>query len=183
MQASASAISEYVREHVRPGKNLNKAEVRTETGQRIEKTLSLLPDDILELFLTGRRTLLIIVEPTLKIPFGMSTRTRRSESGFRYTITIREEHEEWPEDLFLGALLRELGHVVRERPPEEEWPVSRGDRARYREKLEYQADAMVWRWGLRHYSMRHLYATYPEHWAEKIAEEVEKTLSEEEKLQ
>ncbi len=32
---------------------------------------------------------------------------------------------------------------------------------------KYVADAMVWKWGLRHYSMRPLYATYPEHWQKK----------------
>ncbi len=124
----------------------------------------------------------MLLEPNLKIPFGMGTNTKREVNGYKYTIIIREEHEDWPEDLFLGSFLRELGHVVCARPPEDEWPATRGDRARFRERIEYLADAMVWRWGLRHYSMRHLHATYPQHWVEKIIVEIEKILQEDESL-
>jgi hypothetical protein len=61
-------------------------------------------------------------------------------------------------------------------PPEDEWQATRGDRARFKEKLEHRSDAMVWRWGLRHYSMSYITATYPSHWVERIAEEIGKTM-------
>ena len=182
MQANAVTISEYVRDHVRLSPHSKKRTVRADTSARIEKALSLLPDEALDLFLSNERLLTVIIEPDLKIPFGMNTRTRSYADGRKYTITIREEHEDWSEDLFLGAFLRELAHVVGEWPPEEEWPAARGDRARFRERMEYVADAMVWRWGLRHYSMRHLYATYPEHWVERIITEIGKIMLEDKRL-
>lgn len=181
MAATDNTIAEYVRQRVRLGRNSTNSSLRADTVGRIEKAFSLLPEDALDVFLSEKRPLTVLIEPDLKVPFGMSTRTARGARGSEYTITIREEHEDWPEDLFLGAFLRELAHVVRERPPEDEWPAARGDRARFRERIECLADAMVWRWGLRHYSMRHLYATYPEHWVEKILDEIGKALLEDER--
>lgn len=182
MAGTDNTIAEYVGRRVRLGRNSTNSSVRADTVGRIEKAFSLLPEDVLELFLSEKRLLTILVQPDLKIPFGMATTTARGARGSDYAITIRKEHEDWPEDLFLGAFLRELAHVVCERPPEDEWPAGRGDRARFRERMEYVADAMVWRWGLRHYSMRHLYATYPEHWAEKIIDEIGKVLEEGDRL-
>ncbi|MBI5251594.1 MAG: hypothetical protein HY912_19050 [Desulfomonile tiedjei] len=182
MQAAALKITEYVSEHVRLSRHSKNSVMRADTTARIEKALSLLPEEVLDLFLSEKRSLIVLIEPNLKIPFGMSTKAERTPSGPNYTITLREEHEEWPEDLFLGAFLRELGHVVGERPPEQDWPAARGDRARFRERLECVADAMVWKWGLRHYSMRHLYATYPEHWAERIVTEIGKIMLEDERF-
>lgn len=183
MSVSDLAIAKYVRSHVQLKNQLKQGGVKAQTTGRLEKAFSLLPDDILDLFLSEKRILTIVIEPNLQLPLGMTTKTSRKSSGLNYFIIIRQEQEEWPEDLFLGAFFRELGHVVRERPPESEWPVARGDRARYRERIEYEADAMVWRWGLRHYSMRHLFASYPEHWAEKIVAEIGRILSEDKRFQ
>jgi hypothetical protein len=166
-------LSEYVKNHVK-FKVLFDAQRKSETLSRIEKTFDLLPEEILELFLLRARDLVITVEPDLEIPFGMRTKAEGPSADRHYEITTFNEQLDWPEDLFIGALLRELGHVAAERPPESEWPQSRGDRARFKEHLEYVADATVWSWGLRHYSIRHINATYPAHWAEKIIEEVEK---------
>jgi hypothetical protein len=182
MSVSDVPIAEYVRSHVQLRNQPKQREVRPQTTGRLEKAFSLLPDEILDLFLSEKRVLTIVIEPDLQIPLGMTTKTLRKNSGLNYFIIIRQEHEEWPEDLFLGAFFREIGHVVCERLPEDEWPVPRGDRARFRERIEYEADAMVWKWSLRHYSMRHLFATYPEHWAEQIVAEIEKILSEEKPL-
>ncbi|HMK37267.1 MAG TPA: hypothetical protein VK463_19490 [Desulfomonilaceae bacterium] len=168
----------YVRSHVRFGDIKSGQEIRSETLNRIEKTFLLLPDDALEAFLSGERNLTILIVPDLDIPYGMATTSTGPPAARKYTITAHAENLEWPEDLFIGALLRELAHVVARRPPENEWPQARGDRARYKERLEYVADAMVWRWGLRHYSIRHLTATYPEHWVERIIEEIEKVVLE-----
>ncbi|AFM25802.1 hypothetical protein [Desulfomonile tiedjei] len=182
MSVSDLSIAKYVRSHVQSKIQSKQREVKPQTTGRLEKAFSLLPDDILDLFLSENRVLTIVIEPNLQIPLGMATKTLRKPSGLNYFIIIRQEQEDWPEDLFLGAFFRELGHVVRERLPEDEWPVPRGDRARFRERIEYEADAMVWKWGLRHYSMRHLFATYPEQWAEKIVSEIEKILSEDRRL-
>jgi hypothetical protein len=182
MHSNAQEIAKYVSEHVRLSTRSKRSTPRKQTIDRLEKAFSLLPDETLDLFLNDRRKLTVQLEPNLKIPFGMGTNTRSDANQNTYTIIIREEHEDWSEDLFLGSFLRELGHVVCERPPDDEWPTGRGDRARFRERIEYLADAMVWKWGLRHYSMRHLYATYPEHWVEKIVAEIEKVLVEDERF-
>jgi hypothetical protein len=182
MSVSDLSIAKYVRSHVKLKNQLKQSGVKAQTIGRLEKAFSLLPDEVLDLFLSEQRVLTVVMEPDLQIPLGMTTKTLRKPDGLNYFIIIRQEQEEWPEDLFLGAFFRELGHVVCERLPEDEWPVPRGDRARFRERIEYEADAMVWKWGLRHYSMRHLFATYPEHWAEKIVAEIGRILSEEKPL-
>jgi len=175
----ADSVASFVRDHVKARNTRSGSTVRSETLDRIEKAFSLLPDEVLDLFLSGVRSMMVIIAPDQSIPYGMSTASQGPSRAREYTITIHEENQGWPEDLFIGAFLRELGHVVAQRPPESEWPQSRGDRARYKERLESVADAMVWRWGLRHYSIRHLTATYPEHWVERIVEEIEKMLLEE----
>jgi hypothetical protein len=172
------ALASYVRDNVK-ARTPSSPTVRAETLKRIEKAFSLLPEDVLELFLSAARSLTVVVAPDQSIPFGMSTTSQGPSRSREYVITIHEENQNWPEDLFIGSFLRELGHVVAQRPPENEWPQTRGDRARYKERLEYVADAMVWRWGLRHYSIRHLTATYPEHWVERIVDEIGKVLLEE----
>jgi hypothetical protein len=173
-----TVLEKYVRDHLEFRTKRTTGAVRSQTLERIVKALSLLPEEVLGLFLSGSRSLTVIVEPDATLPYGMSTSSRGPAGAREYAIVLHEENQDWTEDLFLGAFLRELGHVVAQRPPEVEWPQTRGDRARYRERLEYVADAMVWRWGLRHYSMRHLAATYPEHWVERIVVEIGKILLE-----
>jgi hypothetical protein len=179
MSQQSEAVTKYIRDHVRSGRVGKKGKVPSSIAGRFEKAFSLLPEDVLGLFLTGARNLSVVIMPDAGLPLGMSTKSQGPADDRTYRIMLYEEQQEWPEDLFLGAFLRELGHVVAERPPEDDWPKSRGDRARYKERLEYVADAMVWRWGLRHYSMRHLTATYPQHWVERIVMEIGKILLEE----
>lgn len=174
----SASLAQYVRDHVEFRTGETKHGTRSETLGRIGKAFGLLPEEVIDLFLSGSRSLAVLIVPDTGLPYGMSTASRGPADARVYTITVHEENQGWPEDLFLGAFLRELGHVVALRPPETEWPQSRGDRARYKERLEYIADAMVWRWGLRHYSIRHLTATYPEHWVERIVVEIGKILSE-----
>lgn len=183
MIQQSEAVSKYVRDHVRSGRVGSGKKVASATAKRVEKAFSLLPEDVLGLFLSETRNLQIVIMPDVGLPLGMSTKSQGLPDARTYRIMLYEEQQEWPEDLFLGAFLRELGHVVAQRPPEDEWPKSRGDRARYKERLEYIADAMVWKWGLRHYSMRHLTATYPPHWVEKIVVEIGKLLLEEKEPQ
>lgn len=166
-------IDKYLKTRVKVAYSGSKSEQSSITLDRFSKAFSLLPPDILKLFTSDTLKLSIMITENLDIPFGMVTRAEGPKNSRKYTITAFKEQEEWPEDLFLGCFLRELGHVVCDRPPEEEWPQSRGDRARFKERLELEADAMVWRWGLKHYSLRHLNATYPKHWAERIAEDIE----------
>ncbi len=174
----SDSLAGYVKDHMKFRDIRSGSAVRSETLGRVAKAFALLPEDVLDLFLSGARSLTIIVVPDQGLPYGMSTSSHGPSEAREYTITLHEENQGWPEDLFVGAFLRELGHVVAQRPPEKEWPRARGDRARYKERLEYVADAMVWRWGLRHYSMRHLTATYPEHWVERIVDEIGKVLLE-----
>ncbi len=180
MTQKTDAVAKYVREHVQIERSRNDNGSSPVSTDRFEKIFSILPEDVLDLFLTGERSLSVKVMPDPSLPLGMQTRTEGPIRLRKYTIVVYQEHFQWPEDLFIGAFLRELGHVVAERPPEKEWPTSRGDRSRFREKLECRADAMVWRWGLRHYNIRFLTATYPEHWVKAIIEQIGKMLLEEE---
>lgn len=164
--------SKFVEETLRLAGGVRDPKVKKVFADRYEKTLSLLPEEVLDLFLSRKRDVQVIVMPDPKLPVGMSTRTEGPPKQRRYTIFLYEEHSLWPEDHFLGGLLRELGHVVAKRPPEAEWPKARGERARFKEMLECRADAMVWRWGLRHYNMSYLVATFPQHWVERIVKQI-----------
>ncbi len=93
----------------------------------------------------------------------------------RYEITVFEGLEDWSEAVFIGTFLRELGHVAAERPPENEWPEERRDRALLKERIECVADAMVWNWGLKEYSVAHISAVYSPHRVPEILADVEKT--------
>ncbi len=174
------AVAAYVRAHVRIDPPKDKVRLFPATAGRFEKAFLLLPEEQRDLFLSGARSLSVQIMPDPGLPLGMKTQTAGRRADRHYTIVIYHEHLGLPEDLFIGSFLRELGHVVAERPPESEWPESRGDRSRFKERLENRADAMVWRWGLRHYSVRHLSATYPSHRVDLIIEAIEKTLLEEE---
>jgi len=171
-----AAIEKYVKQILRFDWTTTSTGTRSIIRNRLHKALSILPEEMLDLFLTGERSLKIMVARDPGFPLGMKTSTQGAEPNRQYTVTIYEEHAHWSEDTFIGALLRELAHVVASRPPESEWPASRGDRARYKEMLECRADAMVWQWGLRHYSMAHLSATYPQHWVDKILQDISKML-------
>ncbi|MBI5568673.1 MAG: hypothetical protein HY914_01875 [Desulfomonile tiedjei] len=179
MSIQPDAVAKYVQEHVRLGISPRDGRLFPSTAARFEKALSLLPDETLELFLSGARSLTIHVQADPELPLGMRTESRGSAAKSEYTIIVYQEHLGWPEDLFMGAFLRELGHVVAERPPEPEWPTQRGERARFKELLENRADAMVWRWGLRHYSIRHITATYPSHRVDQILAAIEQVLLDE----
>ncbi len=173
------AFAAYVRKILRFSPQIKDTSLTEITVTRIEKALSLLPAENAELFLSSERNLAVMLLPDTSLPIGMTTRTEGPADSRRYTIELREEHQNQPEDLFLGGFLRELAHVVAGKPPESEWPSSRGERARFKERIEYAADAMVWRWGLRHYNLRFIAATYPPHWADRIVEDIEKMLREE----
>ena len=164
--------SQFVEDSLRLAGGTREPLAREIVANRYDKALSLLPDEVLSLFLSGKRQMKVIVMPDPKLPTGMFTKTDGSPGQRKYTVFLYEEHTSWPEDHFLGAFLRELGHVVTERPPEEEWPRNRGERARFKEMLECRADATVWQWGLRHYSIRYIAATYPEHWVERIVKQI-----------
>ncbi len=172
------AVAAYVRAHVQVKPSQEQVRLFPAVAGRFEKTFLLLPDETLDLFLSGARALSVDIMPDPGLPLGMNTRTEGTLSNRRYSIIIYHEHLGLPEDLFIGSFLRELGHVVAERPPENEWPENRGDRARFKERLENRADAMVWRWGLRHYSVRHLSATYPSHRVDLIIDAIGKVLLE-----
>ncbi|MCX5861510.1 MAG: hypothetical protein NTW27_05255 [Deltaproteobacteria bacterium] len=179
MNEKNDAIPIYLRQKLRSDVPFQDSAVMALISARVQKAFSFLPDDILDLFLSGNRIASMVVIPDTGLPLGMTTRSEGPARSRRYTVVIHPEHRGWPEDRFIGAFLRELGHVVSERPPEDEWPQARGDRSRYKEQLECRADAMVWRWGLRHYSMAYLAATYPSHWADRIVDRIGKMLLEE----
>ena len=181
MDDNGKTIADYVKSIVRFKAKDVDPKTKSIFHKRIEKSFSLLPDEILGLFLKGSRALMVVVLADTELPLGMSTKGEGRTKRRRYTVLAYAEHAAWPENRFIGAFLRELAHAALEMPPEDEWPVARGERARFKERLEHGADAMVWRWGLRHYSMSYLAATYPSHWVERIVEEIGKTLLGDEK--
>lgn len=172
------AIEVYVKKTLRSDVPFQDPSVMAVICARIQKAFICLPEDVLNLFLSENRILVVLIEPDTGLPLGMTTKTSDFGSSLNYTVVVRPEHKDWPEDRFIGAFLRELGHVVSQRPPEEQWPLARGERSRYKEQLECRADAAVWSWGLRHYSMAYLAATYPAHWVDRIVDQISKTLLE-----
>jgi hypothetical protein len=172
-------VKEYVAKTVRLGPHLKDSKLLRTVVARMTQIFYLLPTDVLKLFLSDVGSLRIMIMPDTGFPFGMKTTSEGAEEARRYIITIYQEHVAWSEDLFIGAMLHELGHVAARRPPEEEWPPDRRGRAEFKEHLEARADAVVWKWGLRHYSMRHLTATYPKHHLERILRAIDKILLEE----
>lgn len=177
--ATQRVILEYVRRNIRLSPPVKPSDLRPQTTARLVRVLSLLPVEVAEPLLSGARKLTFMILPDTAIPFGMRTLTEGSPEERRYTISMYNEHQDLPEDLFVGSVLRELGHVVAQRPPESEWPEAKGERARFRERLECLADAMVWKWGLRDYSIRYLHATYPRHRADEIIEAIRNLLDDE----
>lgn len=175
---SSGPVGEYVRKTVSWEGPLKNLELADQTAERIEKALDLLPDEVMQGILSGESKIFIRVVPDAGFPVGMATRSEGKARKPQYIISIRDEHLKLDEDLFTASLLREFGHVVAKRPHDSQWPSGRAERAAFRERLEARADAMVWRWGLRHYSMRFLMATYPEHHLERILEEISKALLE-----
>ncbi len=145
---------------------------------RLEKSFSVLPEEILQLFLLDKRKIKIRIMDDPGFPLGMHTTPLGDTEGRTYNIVILREHQNWTEECFIGGFLRELGHVVRRKPPESEWPENRGERARFKEQLEYVADTEVWGWGLRHYSLAYLEASFPPHWVERIVQRVSEMMLE-----
>jgi hypothetical protein len=146
----------------------------TETAASIMvEVFSLIPQDILSLFLEGHRDLSIIVTPDSELPMVMKTFSRRKEEGLHYTIQMQPSHLEFPRNRFIGNLLRELAHVANAIPPENEWPTQRAQRAETKERLELLADAQVWTWGLKHYNVSYIWGAYPPHIAEQIILDIE----------
>jgi len=139
----------------------------------IEKAFSLLPDPTAELFISGRRDLTVLLAPDPGLPLGMKSTSDGPSDARHYTITIFEELQELPEDLFVASFLRQLALVAEEIPPEEDWPAQRSQRSRLRELLEARADALVWDWGLKDQNLRFLAATYPPHIVEDIIASIE----------
>ncbi len=178
---SDDAIGGYVLGCLVAGKGIDaKSHAFLIVCERFRKALALLPPDCLQLFVSLERDLTVIMESAPPIPMGMRTESSGPPAARKYRIVLYEEHAGQPEDLFLGEFLRQLGHVVGRRPPESEWPSSRAERARFKASMEAHADALVWKWGLRHYSMIHITAAYPSHWVDTIVAEIEQLLAESE---
>jgi hypothetical protein len=178
-QDKTNVIADYVKGLVSFKAPIVDGNARSIFFERIEKSFALLPEEVLDLFLKGSRNLVVVVMADTELPLGMGAKSEGPAKRRKYMVLTYSEHSTWPENRFIGAFLRELAHVATERPPENEWPLQRGDRARFKEQLEHHADAMVWRWGLRHYSMSYLDATYPPHWVERIVVEIGRILLEE----
>ncbi|MFH0960185.1 MAG: hypothetical protein V1897_15940 [Pseudomonadota bacterium] len=172
MAENRERISEFLNSRLDFGAITSDSNRGKTTSLRIVKAFESLPGEILDLFLTGTRNLRIRLIPDPILPFGMKTRSENCSGQLIYTLTVCNEAQDWDEDRFLGSFLRELGHVVAMLPPECEWPTNRGERARFRELVECKADAMVWKWGLRHYDIIYLSATYPSHWVDKIVNDI-----------
>lgn len=172
MTKNSERIVKYLNFRVDFGETKSKGSKRETTLSRMATAFDSLPEDVLDIFLKESRDLQIRLIPDPSLPFGMKTRSENLSGRLTYILTICDEAQEWPEDHFIGCFLRELGHVVAKLPPECDWPTERGERARFREFAECRADTMVWRWGLRHYDIVYLTATYPSHWVDKIVNDI-----------
>jgi len=171
MQQKTTDTAQYVNRRIAFDEPLGPGEAGI-FRKRLRKGLSVLPPDVLALFLSHQRVVTFRVSKNPGFPVGMHTDIHGDRAHRSYEVVILREHQNWSEDCFIGGFLRELGHVVCQKPPESEWPSGRGDRARFKEQLEYIADAAVWEWGLRHYSIAYLQDTFPKHWVERIVGKV-----------
>ncbi|MDD3472826.1 MAG: hypothetical protein PHS86_08595 [Syntrophaceae bacterium] len=169
-------LQKYLNQKVISEKTFADSKYFSDISSKVFKAMSSLPEEFQQLFLGGNRNILFKIVSDPKLPFGMKTVSSGSGRSRIYNVLICEECAEWPENRFLGAILREVGHVIAEIPPEEEWPTIRGQRARFKEFLELQADCRLWRWGLRHYDMAYLVATFPSHWVDRIVADIQKLL-------
>lgn len=174
------AVVRYVRSHVKMGPHGGNSRLSDAVVKRFTRILRLLPARTLEVLLSGTRSLSVLILPTPGAPMVMKTRCYGPPYAREYSLVLYEEHLGFPEDHFIGAVLRELGHVVGGIPPEEEWPPTRSDRAQFKERLETLADALVWQWGLKRYSLAYLTNTFPPHWAERIVGDIERVVAERE---
>lgn len=172
-------VKEYVKTHVRYEVGDLNQDSSSRLDLRIAKAFSLLPQDVLNLFMSEERSLTIRIMPDPSFPLGMRTTSQGPIEARTYTIVVYREHLDMEENRFVGSFLRELGHAVIQSPPESEWPSSKAERAQLKEMLELRADAAVWSWGLRHYSMAHLWGAYPPHVADRIVVDIEKLLKDE----
>jgi hypothetical protein len=177
MNTSHQEVMEFVANVVRFHPSLDAA-IRKRSKSLLRQAFFLLPAKVRDRFLGGIPPLSILVLPDEALPVGMTTGVEVLQSTRTYLITMHSEHLDWPDKDFIGAFLRELGHVEGRRPPEDEWPIPRAERSKFREILECRADAMVWRWGLKEYSLAHLNRTYPAHWMERIVADIEAMLAE-----
>jgi hypothetical protein len=171
MHEKMTEIADYVRRRLVFAEPVGRAEEKLFT-QRLEKSFLVLPLNVLALFLSQKRVVTFQVSKNPGFPVGMHTAVHGGPDERSYEVIMLREHQGWSEDCFIGGFLRELGHVVCQKPPDSEWPRTRGDRARFKEQLEYVADAVVWEWGLRHYSVSYIQATFPQHWVERIVQKV-----------
>jgi hypothetical protein len=176
MNAHGVSVKKYVADNLEFQFDEVDNQVKESASARFETAFLLLPGDVLEMFLSGSRRLKIRIAPNPALPMGMATSSEGDSTGGGYIITSYPEHLEWDERRFIGAFLRELGHVVLNRPPEVQWPTDRLERSQFKEELECKADAVVWKWGLMSYNVDYLYHTYPTHWAERIIGSIEELL-------
>jgi len=169
-------IQDLVSTSVRFGETVGDPSVHRCMIACIEKAFALLPGHVQDLFISRTIRVVIMVKPNPGFPVGMSTASSGPAGNRLYSIAVLEEHGTWPEDRFIAAFLHELGHVVAKLPPRAEWPTSRAERAQFKEMLECRADSLVWKWGLREYSMRYLDSTYPAHRIEAIVAQIERMI-------
>lgn len=183
MSEQPELLEEFVRSRLIVSKSLSNLQPVQEICSRFVKALKLLPDHEKQIFLSSNRNMSIEIVGDPKVPFGMKTRSTGHSETRKYTVIICRECGGWDENRFLGALLREFGHIITEIPPDHEWPISRGDWARFKEHRELIADSMVWKWGLRHYDMSYLVSTFPSHWVERIVTDIEKLIQSDDRFQ
>lgn len=176
MNADEVSVGKYLKDNLEFHPDVADDQIREFAAARFTNAFLLLPGDILDMFLSGSRRLKIRLSPNTALPMGMATRSEGDSKVGKFIITSYPEHLEWDERHFIGAFLRELGHVVLNRPPEVEWPTGRLERSQFKEELECKADTIVWKWGLMSFNVDYLYNTYPTHWAERIIESIEKFL-------
>ena len=111
-----SAIQQYLTGRVRglvgpPGSSLDH-----KTTARLQKAFALLPSETQDVFLSGTIDLVVIVAPNPALPMGLHTTCQGLRDDRCYTIIMYEEHQDWSEEVFIGAFLRQLAHLFVGRP-------------------------------------------------------------------
>ncbi|MEW6350921.1 MAG: hypothetical protein AB1646_17835 [Thermodesulfobacteriota bacterium] len=171
-ETGSDAIRDLVARSLAKGAQRAGLEVRPDTAGRIEKAFALLPEDVAELFLSGAVDLAIRMAANLALPLGMQATVQGSPQAARFEILLYDEHQDLPEDQFIGAFLHQLGVLVARTRSRVEEPAPGPAHAKFKQALECEADVLVWEWGLAYYSLSHLNATYPAHVVDRIVAEI-----------
>ncbi len=166
-------LMDHVRSILKIEGKISDQEIQEQIVGLVTEVMKIAPEEVSRELLERERSLTIHVTQDSGLPMPMKTTCKRDKGVNRYTIAMQLHHVDLSRNVFVGAFLREIAHVVLEIPPEQEWPTDRRIRAEMKKDLELKADSQVWSWGLRHYDIAYIWATFPNHIAEQLISDIE----------